>query len=198
VSNGTQTTINFKVTNNCRSTTRYVAIGTSTFTRVAPADGSIYAGNLGTYNVTWTTVNGNPGFVSMKFDPTFNGFNSGATEVFSIVVNGFNPNTTIQVQGKAGNSTDTLSFLLSTLCPPSSPTLATQPFADFTAWLSGSWTQFMNWLAPPETVVPATRDSANYFQPYTESGSDYFPALSHDGTLNWKWLKESSSQRSDK
>ena len=133
----------------------------------------------------------------MKFDPTFNGFNGGAMEVFSIVVTGFNPNTTIQVQGKAGNATDTLNFLLSTLCPPSAPTQATRPFTGFKEWLSGSWNSLMNWLAP-QAITPATqsRGGTNYLQ--QRSGSNvYVLALPRDGPLNWKSLKESSSQHAE-
>jgi len=181
VTNGVQTTISFKVTNNCRNATRYVAIGTDGFTRVAPANGSIYSGSLGTYNVSWTAANGNPGFVSMKFDPTFNGLNSGATEVFNIVVTGFNPNTTIQVQGKA-SVTNTFSFLLSMPCPPSAPALATRSFTGFTEWMSGSWNRLLNWLAPPQTIAPAKEPagSTSYLRPYSETGKLFFPELSRD------------------
>ena len=46
-----QTTIAFRVTNKCRSLVSYVAIGTGGFTRVAPADGSVYNGDLCRYDV---------------------------------------------------------------------------------------------------------------------------------------------------
>src|SRR6266436_1303932 len=54
-----QTTITFRVTNKCMNAVGYVAIGTDGFTRVAPANGSVYTGNLGDYNVSWTRASGN-------------------------------------------------------------------------------------------------------------------------------------------
>jgi len=176
-----------------------VAIGTDGFTRNTPADGSVYSGSLGTYNVAWTAANGNPGFTSIKFTPAFRTFNNGATDVFSIVVSTFNPNTTVQVQGKAGNTTDTLSFQLSLACPPSSPTLATQPFVDFSDWLSGSWNTFVAWLSS-NTFVPQHGIAAEEMNSPSNLGTsinfettrDNLPAISRDGTLNWRWVREAS------
>ena len=62
-----QTTIAFRVTNSCRNPVAYVAIGTGGFTRVAPGDGSVYNGDLGTYNVAWTRAGGTPGFESVTW-----------------------------------------------------------------------------------------------------------------------------------
>ena len=200
MTSGTLTTVTFKVTNNCRNGTQYVAIGTGGFMRIAPADGSVYSGSLGTYNVAWTAANGNPGFTSIRFTPTFRTFNNGATDVFSFVVSGFNPNTTVQVQGKAGNTTDTLSFLLSTPCPPSGPTLATQPLADFNDWLSGSWNRFVAWLSP-DTFVPQHGIAAEEMNSPSNLGTsinfetarDNLPAISRDGTLNSRWVRGEAS-----
>src|SRR5207244_1337923 len=102
-------------------------IGTDGFTPIAPTNGSVYSGSLGTYNVVWTGTSGNPGFVSIKFQPTFTSFKSGASDVFSIVVSNFNPNVTIQVAGHAGNQADErFNFLLSqTSCPPTPTATAT-------------------------------------------------------------------------
>jgi Glycine rich protein len=111
-----QTTITFRVTNKCRNAVGYVAIGTDGFTRLAPANGSVYTGSLGTYNVSWTRASGNPGFVSVKFSATFKTFANGASDVFSIVVTNFNPATTIMVQGKSDSAQETYSFLLSETC----------------------------------------------------------------------------------
>jgi hypothetical protein len=154
---------------------------------------------LGTYNVAWTAANGNPGFTSIRFTPTFRTFNNGATDVFSIVVSGFNPNTTVQVQGKAGNTVDALSFLLSTPCPPSGPTLATQPPADFSDWLSGSWKRLVAWLSP-NTVVREHENAIEEMNSFSNLGAstnferirDDLPAISRDGTLNWQWVRAAS------
>jgi len=199
VTSGTQTTVTFKITNNCRNGVQYVAIGTGVFTRIAPADGSVYSGSLGTYSVAWTATNGNPGFTSIKFTPAFRNFNNGAMDVFSIVVSGFNPNTTIQVQGKAGNTTDALSFLLSTPCPPSGPTVAPQAFGDFTNWLSGSWKRLVAWLNP-NTVVLEHGNAIEEMNSLSNLGAsinferirDDSPAISRDGTLNWQGVREAS------
>jgi hypothetical protein len=202
--NGTQTTVAFKVTNNCRNGAQYVAIGTAAFTRMAPADGSVYSGSLGTYNVAWTAANGNPGFTSIRFTPTFRTFSNGATDTFAVVVSGFNPNTAVQVQGKAGNTTDTLSFILSTPCPPSGPTLAMHPPGDFTGWLNGSWNRLVAWLSPnalaPRRVAAEEMNSLSNFDAHIkfERMSDDLPAISRDGTLNWQWVRETSaSERSE-
>jgi hypothetical protein len=179
-----------------------VAIGTDAFTRVAPANGSVYTENLGTYNVTWTSTKGNPGFVGIKFDPTFRTFNNGARDVFRVVVNNFNPNTTIPVQGHAGSATDTFNFLLGTPCPPSGPTLATQSLGDVAEWLSGSGERLLSWLGPAEKTPSLLADErvarfAPGFAPTFAPTSDNLPALSRDGGLNWQWVKESSKQRAD-
>ena len=126
-----QTTISFRVTNKCRNTVSYVAIGTDNITVVAPTNGSVYTGSLGNYDVTWTSATGSPGFASIQFLPRFKSFKNGASELFSIVVTNFDPNVTIQVAGRAGSAPDeTFSFLLSeTTCPlgPTATATATQP-----------------------------------------------------------------------
>jgi hypothetical protein len=196
--NSGQTAISFRVTNKCKYATGYIAIGTDAFTRIAPADGSTYAGNLGTYEVSWTRTTGNPGFVSVKFESRFDNFNNGASDLFVIVVSNFNPNTTIQVQGHAGSATDTFNFLLSTPCPPSGPTLATQSLGDVAEWLSGSGERLLGWLGPAEKTPSLVADErVARFAPGLAPASDNLPALSRDGSLNWQWFKESSKQRAD-
>jgi len=126
-----QTTITFRVTNKCRNAVSYVAIGTDSFTGIAPTNGSIYTNSLGTYNVVWTSATGSPGFASIEFQPRFKSFKNGASDVFSIVVTNFDPNVTIQVAGHIGSSPDEkFGFLLSqTTCPvgPTATATATQP-----------------------------------------------------------------------
>ena len=118
-----QTTIAFRVTNKCRNPVAYVAIGTGGFTRVAPADGSSYNGDLCRYDVAWTRAGGGtPGFESVKFAPTLKNFANSASEVFSVVVSNFNPATMIMVRGKAGNAQETYNFLLSQTCGTPTPT----------------------------------------------------------------------------
>src|SRR5262249_48614764 len=115
-SNTGQTTLTFHVTNKCQKAVGYVAIGTDSFTRVSPANGSVYSGTLGAYNVAWTGTKGNPGFASIKFTPQFNNFANSASDTFSIVVSNFNATTTIMVQGKTSTTKETFSFLLSQTC----------------------------------------------------------------------------------
>src|SRR6478735_10875024 len=117
-----QTTIAFRVTNKCRNPVSYVAIGTGGFTRVAPADGSSYNGDLGLYDVAWTRTGGTPGFESVKFTPTLKNFANSASETFSVVVSNFNPATMVMVRAKAGNAQETYNFLLSQICGIPTPT----------------------------------------------------------------------------
>ena len=117
-----QTTIAFRVTNSCRNPVAYVAIGTGGFTRVAPGDGSVYNGDLGTYNVAWTRAGGTPGFESVKFTPTSKNFANSVSDVFNVVVSNFNPATMIMVRAKAGNAQETYNFLLSQTCGTPTPT----------------------------------------------------------------------------
>jgi len=117
-----QTTIAFRVTNKCRNPVAYVAIGTGGFTRVAPADGSSYNGDLARYDVSWTRTGGTPGFESVKFTPTLKNFANSASEVFSFSVSNFNPATMMMVRGKAGNAQETYNFLLSQTCGTPTPT----------------------------------------------------------------------------
>ena len=117
-----QTTIAFRVTNKCRNPVSYVAIGTGGFTRVAPADGSSYNGDLSIYDVAWTRAGGTPGFESVKFTPTLKNFANSASEMFNVSVSNFNPATMIMVRGKAGNAQETYNFLLSQTCGPPTPT----------------------------------------------------------------------------
>jgi len=120
-SNG-QTTIAFRVTNKCRNPASYVAIGTSGFTRVAPADGSVYNGDLGIYDVAWTRASGTPGFESVKFTPALKNFANSASETLNVVVSNFNPASMVTVRGKAGNAQETYNFLLSQTCGIPTPT----------------------------------------------------------------------------
>jgi hypothetical protein len=193
-----QTTISFVVTNKCKYDVGYVAIGTDGFIRIGPANGSVYRGSQGNYTVSWTRATGNPGFVSVKFESGSNSFHGGASDVFSIVVRNFNPNTTIQVQGKAkdGSMEETFSFLLTqTSCPPPSS-------ASFLEWLRGSWNKLLVWLASPEAVVPTKGITVGTTSPSWNgpTGADIdfapaincSPAISRDGTLNWRWATEAA------
>jgi len=119
-----QTTLSFRVTNKCRNAVSYVAIGTDNLTAIAPANGGVYTGSLGNYDVAWTSA-------SIQFLPRFQSFKNGASDIFSIVVTNFDPNVTIPVAGRAGSAPDeTFNFLLSqTICPlgPTATATATQP-----------------------------------------------------------------------
>ncbi len=112
--------ISFSAQNNCQQGVSYVAIGTPDppLTRVSPANGTIYTGNLCTYPVTWTGTSGNPGFTSVKFGPPSpgscagSGYSNGQSDVFTIVVDGLTATTSIEVEGHAGSTTDNFYFNL--------------------------------------------------------------------------------------
>ena len=134
-----QTTISFRVANKCKNSVGYVALGTSGFTRIAPANGAAYKGTLESYSVSWTNVTGNPGFVSIKFENARDNYKNGAMDVFTIAVANFNSNTSIPVQGKAGSINEGFTFPLSqTTCPPPSTRL-------FPGWMTGSWRDLLAW-----------------------------------------------------
>ena len=142
-----RTTISFAVTNKCKFAVGYVAIGTDTFTRISPANGSVYNGKLGGYNVSWRRATGTPGFLGIKFEPTLKNFTNGASEIFSIEVMNFVPNTTIRVIGSGGKvPEETFNFLLSqTLCPPRSST-ATPEALFFSEVENVFWYSLVAWL----------------------------------------------------
>ena len=177
------------MTNKCKNTAHYVAIGTYPFTRLLPTDGSVYAGNLGTYDVTWTKENGSPGFVGIKFDPASKNLNNGASDVFRVVVSNFDPNTTIQVEAFNGPARERFSFLLSqtTCLPISVPGLS--------KWLSGSWNSLLGRLSPQTAVNMSAVERENR---YWNAGAainfkrenNNLPAISPDGTLNWHWVRQ--------
>jgi hypothetical protein len=189
VGNSGQATISFVVTNKCKNSVGYVAVGTNGLTRIGPANGAVYNGNLGNYTVSWTNANGNPGFTSIKFNALSNNFANGAADVFSVVVNNFNSNTTIPVQGKAGITEETFTFLLSqTTCPPPSVPHAFK-------WLRGPLNRLLAWLAPQSAVnmpgVERGNKSWNAWAPIDfERGNNNLPAITPDGTLNWHWVSQ--------
>jgi hypothetical protein len=184
-----QTTVSYAVTNKCKNTAHYVAIGTHPFTRLLPTDGAVYAGNLGTYDVTWTKENGSPGFVGIKFDPASKNLNNGASDVFRVVVSNFDPNTTIQVEAFNGPARERFSFLLSqiTCLPTSVPGLS--------KWLSGSWNRLLGWLSPQTSVNMSAVERENKSR-NAEAAIDFkrennnLLAISPDGTLNWHWISQ--------
>ena len=120
VDNGDSTTaITFRVTNTCTNDVSHIAIGTDGWTRILPPDNDTYTGDLGDYSVEWTGNTGNPGFSSIKFGTPFSGYSNGASDVFIIVVEDFDLDASIQVQGHAGLSTETFNSLLNNPeCPP--------------------------------------------------------------------------------
>jgi hypothetical protein len=177
-----RTTISFAVTNKCKFGVSHISIGTDTFTRIAPADGSVYRGNLGSYKVSWTRATGNPTFIGIKFEPASKNFNNGAREIFRIVVTNFASNRTIRVVGAGGKVEETFSFLLSqTSC--SSAANPELPFQSDTPL----WERLLVWLGLEHNNMSwfEQREGPIYFS----SGNGSFPALSRDGTLNWGWMK---------
>jgi hypothetical protein len=129
----------------------YIAIGTDAFTRIAPSNGSVYNGNMGGYNVSWTRATGSPGFLGIKFEPTLKNLTNGASDIFSIEVTNFVPNTTIRVGGFGGKlPEETFNFLLSqTLCAPRRST-ATPEILSFSEADTEAWDKLLAWLGPPQ------------------------------------------------
>jgi hypothetical protein len=138
----------------------YAVIGTDSFTRIAPADRSIYNGILGSYNISWTRATGKNGSQGIKFEPTLKNFSNGASDVFTVVVSGFNASTTIQVEASSAKAKATFSFLLSQTACASSSLLspATQPFAIFFDWLRPSWNE-LSWLLRAQVNTPLLESS---------------------------------------
>jgi hypothetical protein len=179
VSSG-QTIVTFRVTNKCKYATGYVAIATGAFTRISPANDSRYTGSLGIYDVSWTRATGKPGFVSIKFETRFDSFSNGASDVFSIVVGNFDPNTTIQVQGRAGFNEETFSFLLSqTTCSPLSVPRSFR-------WLTESGNGWSWWPGLPQSTIFQTQGNADIFR--FPNGSEYWPLPAAEVTAAWKRL----------
>lgn len=177
-----KTTITFRVTNKCSQSLSYVAIGTDGFTRVAPADSGTYVGSLGSYKAVWTSSSGNPGFTSIRFEPKFSTFKSGASDVFSVVVSNFNASKTIKVAARpSGQSQEKYSFLLSqTTCAPTptrtaTPTRTTTPTRTATRTATPTRTRTPTRTATP-TRTPKTAnaplDTAASSSATTESGWD--------------------------
>jgi hypothetical protein len=106
-----QTEITFKVTNRSGTAVSFIAFGTGGLTRLAPGEGSIHTGTLGTYRVGYTNLVGNPGFESIKFDalPGNEGFKNGASEYFTITVKGYRSDYVLNVQAHAGRIWETFS-----------------------------------------------------------------------------------------
>ena len=106
------TTLSYSVTNPNKKDISYVAFGTGEWARVEPSEGVTTTLTLGTYLVEWTDDRGNPGFTSVKYETQFGGFSKGASEMFTLVVSGFGPDATVQVETKAGKDRGRVSFVL--------------------------------------------------------------------------------------
>ncbi|MFN8489722.1 MAG: hypothetical protein U0350_19210 [Caldilineaceae bacterium] len=116
----------YRVTSKCSKGVSYLAFGTANWTPLKPLARQGFNGALGRYNVRWTASNGDPGYPSIKFDPSFNTYKLGKTDVFTLTVGNFNPATPVQVQAKNGDGKVNATFnlnqpackLLSTSMPP--------------------------------------------------------------------------------
>jgi hypothetical protein len=152
------------VTNKCTQAVSYVAIGTDGLGRVAPEDDSVYSGNLGRYRVSWTRAIGNPGFTSVKFEPLFGSFRRGASDVFKVVVTGFDPSKSISVAGHAGSPFNggTTVFLLGQTTCPTTPTLpsggSTDQAADTPSYPDVGLSATYDWLASRLSGLWGARD----------------------------------------
>jgi len=91
------------------------------------------------------------------------------------VVGNFNPNCTIQVQGKAGFNEETFSFLLSQTCPPPA-------IPGLSSWLSGPSNSFLSWLAVSR---PSTSNAyTNSLAIHSPRDGGYLLTLSRGGMAN--------------
>ncbi|OIO95176.1 MAG: hypothetical protein AUK03_05795 [Anaerolineae bacterium CG2_30_64_16] len=94
--------LSYQVAANGRQDVSYIAFGTGNWTRLTPADASLFKGGLGDYRVEWTRERGNPGFPSIKFEPQFAGYNQGARDSFTLVVTDFAVTAAVPIEVKAG------------------------------------------------------------------------------------------------
>ncbi len=107
-----QADITFQVTNRSGTAVSFIAFGTEGLTRMAPGTGSIHSGTAGTYRVSYTDQSGNPGFESVKFESLpGEGFRHGASEYFTLTVEGYRPDYKFTVQAHAGKIRETFSGL---------------------------------------------------------------------------------------
>ncbi len=104
--------LSYQLAANGRQDIGYIAFGTDNWTRLAPADASLYKSGLGDYRVEWTNERGNPGFPSIKFEPQFAGYSQGARDNFTLAVTNFTVTTAVLVEVKAGGSKHTFTIQL--------------------------------------------------------------------------------------
>ncbi len=155
------TTLTYSVTNPNKKDISYVAFGTVGWSRLEPSDGMTATLTLGTYQVEWTNSRGNPGFTSVKYETQFGGFSKSATDTFTLVVSGFDPAATVQVEAKAGRDRGRVSFALGDpACDktPPTPTL-TPPFSPLpTPTPDLSLTLYDYDFGKPQVVLSSTND----------------------------------------
>ncbi|MCB0046963.1 MAG: hypothetical protein KDD92_16185 [Caldilineaceae bacterium] len=105
----------YGVRNDNKKDISYVAFGIADHWEPVGPLWDPYATELGEYGHEWTNDKGRPGFRSLKLETQFDGFSSGAEDIFIVTVSNFdvNPTQTLQLQAKAGNQTETVTIDLS-------------------------------------------------------------------------------------
>ena len=152
------TTLTFEAINHCPTPVNYVAFGTNDWTTVSPSQGA-YNGDLGNYNVAWTGYNNNPGFPSVKHDTNGEDFFNNNSETFEIVVEGFDTDTPVQVQGHAGRFLEDFQFDLDDLsCEPGADVLV-------------GYYEFVN-LIPDDYYVEFELPDGSVFSPVNQGNDD--------------------------
>ncbi|MCB0045257.1 MAG: hypothetical protein KDD92_07505 [Caldilineaceae bacterium] len=91
------TGLTFGVTNGNQRQLDAVGIKAGGWNRVAPADGTVYRGVLGSYNVRWVTQSDTPNQDAVRFKAWGSWFQGGASDHFTVRVNNFDPTKRITV-----------------------------------------------------------------------------------------------------
>ena len=131
------TTLRYRITNHCADRVEYFAIETGFWTRLAPADGATYQGDLGSHTVRWVDDQPSIPTQGLRFDGDNDAFKEGAAEVYTFTVRDFtprSPNTGRVVAGKREYAFRLM--LLDPTCevgvwptPRPTPTLTPVPFS---------------------------------------------------------------------
>ena len=131
------TTLRYRITNHCAERVEYFAIETGFWTRLAPADGATYQGDLCSHTVRWVDDQPSIPTQGLRFDGDNDAFKEGAAEVYTFTVRDFtprSPNTGRVVAGKREYAFRLM--LLDPTCevgvwptPRPTPTLTPAPFS---------------------------------------------------------------------
>jgi len=160
------TSLTYHLINDNPKDVGFIAFGTNSWTRLLPTDSSIVSGDLGDYQVEWTSEHGVPGFASIKFEARFAGFSRGAQDAFTLTVTGFDVSKPMPVLVGAGRNRSAFTVPLNAAAcnltpePTATPT-ATSPSPN-----------------PTSTATPAPTDARPRVEVYVLSDALFATQLS--------------------